>query len=187
MAQLGKKDMNRKTIALLGAFCLFLSTIEYMIPKPMPFMRLGIANLPLLLALDIFTFKAYLLLLMIKIFGQALVTGTLFSYIFLFSLAGSAASAFIMFGLRRSFGPKRISFIGVSVAGAVTSNLMQILLARIFVFGSVVKYIIPPFLAAGIITGIALGIFCEYFTAKSLWYKRKCQTRNPEGLQNETD
>ncbi|MDR1230490.1 MAG: heptaprenyl diphosphate synthase, partial [Spirochaetaceae bacterium] len=34
----------RKTAALLGAFCLFLSSIEYMIPKPLPFMRLGIAN-----------------------------------------------------------------------------------------------------------------------------------------------
>jgi heptaprenyl diphosphate synthase len=170
-AQLGSRIMNQKTVALLGAFCLFLSTIEYMIPKPMPFMRLGIANLPLLLALDMFTFKAYLLLLMIKIIGQALVTGTLFSYIFLFSLAGSAASALIMFGMRKSLGQKRISFIGVSVAGAVISNLVQIFLARLFVFGSSVKYIVPPFLAAGIITGIALGVFCEYFTQQSRWYK----------------
>lgn len=137
----------------------------------MPFMRMGIANLPLLLALDIFTFKAYLLLLTIKILGQAIITGTLFSYIFLFSLAGSAVSALVMYGLRRSLGRKRISFIGVSTAGAVTSNLVQILLARLFVFGSSVKYIIPPFLAAGIITGIAMGIFSEYFTKKSLWYE----------------
>jgi cell division protein FtsX len=39
------------------------------------------------------------------------------------------------------------------------------------VFGISVKYIVPPFLAAGIVTGIALGVFCELFTAKSLWYK----------------
>jgi heptaprenyl diphosphate synthase len=107
---------------------------------------------------------------MIKIIGQALVTGTLFSYIFLFSLAGSAVSALIMFALRKQFGSKRISFIGVSVAGALVSNLMQILLARLFVFGSSVKFIIPPFLLAGIVTGIALGVFCELFTAKSIWY-----------------
>jgi heptaprenyl diphosphate synthase len=173
MAQLGKRQTNQKTIALLGAFCLFLSTIEYMIPKPMPFMRLGIANLPLLLALDIFTFKAYLLLLMIKILGQALVTGTLFSYIFLFSFLGSTASALFMFALRRTLKTNYVSFIGVSVSGAVISNLVQILLARLFVFGSAVRYIIPPFLISGIITGIALGIFCEYFTANSLWYKSR--------------
>ncbi len=173
MEQPGNREMNRRTIALLGAFCLFLSTIEYMIPKPMPFMRLGIANLPLLIALDIFTFRAFLLLVIIKILGQALVTGTLFSYVFLFSLAGTAASALVMFGLRRGLGAGRISFIGVSAAGAVVSNLLQILLAWLFVFGPIVKYIIPPFLAAGIITGIALGVFCEYFTAKSLWYRTR--------------
>ncbi len=180
MPQHGSKEQERKSIALLGAFCLFLSTIEYMIPKPMPFMRLGIANLPLLLALDILTFKAYVLLLLIKIVGQALVTGTLFSYVFFFSFLGSASSAFIMFGLRRKLGAKRISFVGVSAAGAVISNIVQILLARLFVFGSAVRYIVPPFLLAGIITGIALGIFCEYFSAKSLWYKTRCQKRIAE-------
>ena len=33
---------------------MFLSVIEYMIPKPMPFMRLGLAHLPILLSLLIF-------------------------------------------------------------------------------------------------------------------------------------
>ncbi|MEN6364589.1 MAG: Gx transporter family protein, partial [Rectinema sp.] len=48
--------------ALLGAFCFFLSAVEYMLPKPMPFMRLGIANLPILLAVDILPFRWYLIL-----------------------------------------------------------------------------------------------------------------------------
>jgi heptaprenyl diphosphate synthase len=79
----GKDPGVRKNLALLGAFCLFLSTIEYMIPKPLPFMRIGIANLPLMLALDIFPFHIFLALIAIKVLGQALITGTLFSYIFL--------------------------------------------------------------------------------------------------------
>ena len=53
------KPEIRKTIAILGAFCLFLSAIEYMIPKPMPFMRIGLTNVPLLLALDIFPFPEF--------------------------------------------------------------------------------------------------------------------------------
>ncbi|QQO09771.1 Gx transporter family protein [Breznakiella homolactica] len=171
-AQPGKGGSERKNVALLGAFCLFLSTIEYMIPKPLPFMRLGIANLPLMLALDIFPLRTFILLVAIKIVGQAVITGTLFSYIFLFSLAGTAASAAAMYLLRRGLGPKRISFIGVGTVGAMLSNLSQILLARIFVFGESAKYIAPPFLAAGVITGVALGIFCEYFTARSQWYQQ---------------
>jgi heptaprenyl diphosphate synthase len=154
---------------------LFLSTIEYMIPKPLPFMRIGIANLPLMLALDIFPLPAFALLVAIKILGQALITGTLFSYIFLFSLAGTTLSAAAMYGLRRLLGSKRISFIGVGTAGALISNLTQMVLAWFFIFGKSVRYIAPPFLAMGLATGAALGLFCEYFTARSQWYAARAK------------
>ena len=160
----------RKTIALLGAFCLFLSTIEYMIPKPMPFMRIGIANLPLILALDIFPFPTFLVLIGIKVLGQALITGTLFSYIFLFSLAGTTLSAVTMYVLRRVLGSGRITLIGVSTAGAMLSNISQLTLAWLFIFRDNVKFIAPPFMGAGVITGIVLGLFCEMFTRRSQWY-----------------
>jgi heptaprenyl diphosphate synthase len=166
----GKPAYDRNTTALLGAFCLFLSTIEYMIPTPLPFMRIGLANLPLILALDIFSFRSFAILTALKILGQALITGTLFSYVFLFSLAGTAASALSMFFLRRVLGEQRIGFTGLSVAGALVSNGIQLFLARLFIFGPGVRYIAPPFLAAGLVTGAALGIFCEYFTARSKWY-----------------
>jgi heptaprenyl diphosphate synthase len=161
---------TRKTLALLGAFCLFLSTIEYMIPKPMPFMRIGIANLPLMLALDIFPFQAFLVLVAIKVLGQALITGTLFSYIFLFSLAGTSLSALSMYALRRILGSGRISMIGIGTMGAMVSNVTQLALAWVFIFGSSTRYIAPPFLTAGLVTGIALGAFCEVFIRRSQWY-----------------
>ena len=164
---------TQKTLALLGAFCLFLSTIEYMIPKPLPFLRIGIANLPIMLALDIFPLPAFLVLAAIKILGQALVTGTLFSYIFLFSLAGTVLSALSMYGLRRLLGRNRVSFIGVGILGALVSNISQLVLAYFFVFGNVVRYIAPPFLAVGIVTGASLGIFCELFTRASQWYNAR--------------
>ena len=159
-----------KTLAILGAFSLFLSAIEYMIPKPLPFMRIGIANLPLMLAIDIFPFHSFLILAGIKIAGQALITGTLFSYIFLFSLAGTAVSAVSMFAFRRLSGNKLSSFIGAGLLGAMASNITQLALASFFVFGKAAQYIAPPFLITGIITGISLGIFCEIFTRKSAWY-----------------
>jgi heptaprenyl diphosphate synthase len=143
-----------------------------MIPKPLP-LRIGIANLPLMLALDIFPLKPFFLLVCIKVLGQALVTGTLFSFVFLFSLAGTAASALVMYRLRRFLGPGRISFIGVGTIGALLSNLSQIIMARFFVFGPKAWYIVPPFLAVGLITGISLGAFCEYFCSRSQWYKAR--------------
>jgi len=173
---------GRKTIALLGACCLFLSSVEYLIPKPFPFMRLGLANLPLMIALDIFPFGGYMILVCLKILGQAVITGTLFSYVFLFSVTGTFFSALVMFFLRRMFAQRiyaqppereKISFIGIGTAGAFASNTAQLALARLFIFQENARYIAPPFLAAGLITGIALGAFCEVFSRKSLWYQSR--------------
>jgi heptaprenyl diphosphate synthase len=162
---------GRKNLALLGAFCLFLSAVEYMIPKPMPFMRIGLANLPLMLALDIFPLSSFLVLVCVKVLGQALITGTLFSYIFLFSLTGTFFSALIMFSLRRLFGRERITFIGIGTAGAFVSNISQLALAYVFIFRENVRYTAPAFLGAGLVTGIVLGIFCEAFVCRSKWYR----------------
>jgi heptaprenyl diphosphate synthase len=166
-ADAGRRYFN--LTAFLSAFCLFLSTIEYMIPKPLPFMRLGIANLPIILALDIMPVPQVLLLVLLKVVCQSLVSGSLFSYIFLFSFAGSFASGLVMIAARKA-GGKAISFVGVSVLGAVASNLVQIVLARYFIFGESAWYIGPPFVAVGLATGILLGLFCEEFARRSTWY-----------------
>jgi len=177
----GKKPVNSKVtsneivsneVAMLGAFCLFLSAVEYMIPKPLPFMRIGLASLPLMLALDILTLRKFAVLVCIKVLGQALITGTLFSYVFLFSLTGTFLSALTMFLLRRIFGNKRITFIGIGTAGAFISNLSQLALGYVFIFRESIRYIAPPFLLAGLVTGIVLGVFCEAFIRRSQWYQR---------------
>jgi heptaprenyl diphosphate synthase len=157
-------------IALLGSLCLFLSAIEYLIPKPLPFMRIGLANLPLLLALDIFGPGEFFLLALLKVLGQGIIGGTLFSYVFLFSLAGTFTSAALMYLLRKLLGKKRLGFAGLGCAGAMASNGIQLILARYLIFGASLRYLIPPFLASGFITGIALGLICEYFCRHSRWY-----------------
>ena len=74
------------SLALLGACSLFLSTLEFLIPKPIPFMRLGLANLPLLISLSFLTPGQIMLLTLIKVLGQGLVNGTLFLMFFSFPL-----------------------------------------------------------------------------------------------------
>jgi len=170
----GKKNpLNRSNLAMLGAFCLFLSAVEYMIPKPLPFMRIGIANLPLMLALDIFPLSSFLILVCIKIFGQALITGTLFSYIFLFSLTGTFLSALLMYTIRHVLGRERVTFIGIGIAGAFVSNVSQLTLAYLFIFDENVIYIAVPFLTVGLITGVVLGVFCDAFIQRSNWYQKQ--------------
>jgi heptaprenyl diphosphate synthase len=175
MLQPGRE--KKRTLALLGSLCLFLSIIEYLIPKPLSFMRLGLANLPLLLALDILGPADFFFLALLKVLGQGIIGGTLFSYVFIFSVAGTFASAALMYALRKLLGKKYLGFAGLGCAGAMASNGTQLLLARYFIFGEALRYLIPPFLASGFITGIALGIFCEYFCRRSVWYAKHTESK----------
>ena len=175
---------GKRNIALLSAFCFFLSVIEYMIPKPLPYMRIGLANLPVMLAIDILPFPAFFILVCIKILGQAIITGTLFSYIFVFSLTGTLSSALLMYGLRRILGRDRVTFIGISTAGAMIFNLSQLTLAYLLIFRENVRYIAPAFFTAGLVTGIILGVICEIFTMRSRYYYEQLMERVYEKREN---
>jgi len=192
MQQRSERFSNKAELtAFLGAFCFFLSAIEYMLPKPLPFMRLGIANLPILIAVDILNFRWFLVLAVVKVIGMSIISGTLFSYIALFSLAGTMAAALSMWGLRHA-GGRFISQIGVSIAGAMVSNAAQIFIARFLVFRETAWLIAPLFLTMGLITGAALGLFAQRFVLVSSWYalaaglplpERPNNTPSPEGAE----
>ena len=163
----GRSD-RQEIVAFLGALCLFLSAVEYLIPKPLPFFRLGLANLPLLLGLRFLRPADLLLVLLLKVLGQGLINGTLASYVFLFSLAGSVASVLAM-SLSYKLGGRCISLVGVSLSGALASSVVQVFLAVTFVFGSTAQLIAPFSLGSGLVTGLLIGVFAERFSAESSW------------------
>ena len=158
-------------MALLAACCMFLATLEYLIPKPLPFLRIGLSNLPLLLSLLILPFPSYLLLLFLKVLVQGLVQGTLFSYILLLSFCGTLASGLVMFALKK-IGRDSFSLIGICVAGALLSNLIQLVIAHILFLGKSVWLIAPPFLIIGTLSGLLLGSFAQHFSNNSIWLKK---------------
>lgn len=167
-----RKPMNspdrRERIAVLGGLCLFLSVVEFMIPKPVPFMRIGIANIPILVALALFDDRDVWLLALLKIAGQGIVNGTLFSYIILFSGAGTITSVAVMLAVRR-LSRGLMSLVGISVLGALAGNLVQVFLATIIIFGDAALLIAPPFLAVGVVSGTVIGLFSDSFVARSRW------------------
>lgn len=163
-----------RDVALLAAFALFLSTVEYVIPKPLPYMRIGLANLAVMIGLYAFSLREYTLLVLLKILGQGVLHGTLFSYVFLFSLGGSIASAVVMLLLFRLI-KQHITMLGISVAGAFASNIVQILLARYLLFGRSAWLIAPPFLIAGLIASVILGLFAQRFIDRSRWVDLRLQ------------
>ncbi|MDR3312347.1 MAG: Gx transporter family protein [Spirochaetaceae bacterium] len=174
---------GQRLVPFLAALALFLSTLEYLIPKPLPILRLGLANLPLLLALAKLRAPDYFLLALLKVLGQALVSGTLFSYVFLFSAAGTFAASAAMWVLYHIAGTSLVGFIGLSVAGALGNNAAQIALGRFFLFGEGTRYIAPVLLIAGTVTGVGLGLFAERFTAMSKWYAALPEKLTPQRFE----
>ncbi|MCD6122486.1 MAG: Gx transporter family protein [Spirochaetales bacterium] len=167
---LTSRNHSVKLIAFLTALSLFLSAIEYAIPKPVPFMRLGLANLSILIGLELLSPGNVIVLVLFKALGQGLIQGTLFSYIFLFSLAGSLASGVIMILTKLVLG-SRVTLIGISVLGALASNSVQIILARFIIFGESAWLIAPAFFLIGTISSATLGAISEVFYRRSQWVK----------------
>ena len=156
---------------------MFLSMIEYAIPKPLPFMRLGIANMGIMLALYVLPIRQVLFLTLIKVLLQALISGTFFSYIFLFSFFGSFSSVFAMILCKNLFKSK-ISFLGICLSGALANNLCQILLSYLMIFRSSTSYIAPILLISGFISSLVLGIFTQNFAKNSIWYDSLLKDEN---------
>ncbi|MCF7928921.1 MAG: Gx transporter family protein [Spirochaetales bacterium] len=157
-------------IAVLAGLALALSALEYVIPKPIPFIRIGFANLPILLALDFLRPRQIFLLMLLKVLGHGLLHGTLFSYVILFSLCGSFISVLVMLAVHTAFRP-RISLVGVGLFGALASNGTQLILARFVLFGSGAWLIGPPLLAVGSVSGFSLGLFAQYVRTHSAWFR----------------
>ena len=112
--------------AILAALAMILSYVEAMVPMPVPIpgIKLGLANLVILLAIYRLGFKYALAINCIRIF----VTGLLFTGVFgiLYSLAGGLLSLLVMYLLYRT---EIFSMVGVSMAGGVAHNLGQLLTA----------------------------------------------------------
>ncbi|RPJ06957.1 MAG: heptaprenyl diphosphate synthase [Spirochaetaceae bacterium] len=168
---------SERLVAFLAGFALFLATIEYAIPKPLPFLRLGIANLPILIALRRLPLKDLLVLVGIKLLVQGFYSGTLFSYIFVLSACGGIASGAIMV-LAALLPPGKVSLAGCSLLGAFASNAVQLAVAGFFIFGQGVFVIAPPFLLLGTISSFLLGFFAEQFVQKSAWVSKHLPLKN---------
>ena len=140
---------------IFTALALIFSYIETLIPLQfgIPGVKLGLANLVIVLALyKMGTGEAYLLSVV-----RVLLTGFLFGNYFsiIYSLAGGLLSLSVMALLRKNGG---FSVMGVSLAGCVFHNIGQLIVAMLVVETFSVIYYVPVLLIAGMLTGLLIGI-----------------------------
>ena len=115
-------------------------------------MKLGLANLVIVAALYLIGGKEAFLVSVVRIFLSGFMFGNLFSI--LYSLAGAALSLTVMDLLKKHSG---FSLIGISVAGGVTHNIGQLIVAMIVVSNTSLMVYAPALLVAGVLAGILIG------------------------------
>src|SRR3712207_6892215 len=84
-----KRELYIATFVLLA---LYLSLLESLIPKPFPWMKFGFSNIIILVILEKWDKKMAFEVLLLRIFIQALMLGTMFSPGFLVSLCSGFLS-----------------------------------------------------------------------------------------------
>jgi heptaprenyl diphosphate synthase len=153
-------------IALFAAVAVVLSIVEAQIPLAgmglMPGAKLGFANIMILTCIYFLRARDAFVLVILKTLLTAFLLGTFSSM--LFSLFGSLFSFVVMYLLVR-FGGKRLSIIGISIAGGLAHNTGQLLAASIVLKSSSTFYYFPMLLITGVVTGIVVGFAVRYVVA----------------------
>ncbi|MBR6473408.1 MAG: Gx transporter family protein [Firmicutes bacterium] len=150
--------------AMFAALALIFSYVEVLIPIPVPIpgIKLGLANLVILIAIYRMGFKYAFTINMVRIVAA----GLLFSGVFgmIYSLAGGVLSIIVMYLLYRT---DKFSMVGVSMAGGVCHNLGQLLTACLLLENTGILSYFSVLLFSGLISGIAIGILA-YIIEKRL-------------------
>ena len=153
--------MKNKTLAktaLLAALSIIFGYIEHLLPLPIPVYgaKIGISNIVILTSLYLFPGALSWGILLIKVFVSSLLFSGFSA--FLYSLFGGVLSLIIMQLLKRN---GKFGMIGISVAGAVSHNIGQLICARLILSSLNVWVYLPMLIFIGIISGIIIGVLAE--------------------------
>jgi len=153
---------DKYRIAVLSAYALALHGFEALIPSPIPWLRLGLANIIALTALVLFGFRTAMMITLIRVMLGSLFSGTFLGPSFILSLGGGIAGMCAM-GVIQRIGTKVFGPVGLSLIGALFHNTAQLFLAYLLFIQRIeaVLIISPVIILIGTMTGVANGIVAD--------------------------
>ena len=148
----------KNRVAYFGVFtalALIFSYVESLIPIHfgIPGVKLGVANLIIVIALYKMSIKETYALSVVRIVLAGFMFGNLFAI--LYSLAGGMLSLTIMSVLKRV---GKFSVFGISIAGGVFHNVGQLIMAAFVLESISIGYYFPVLLISGLVTGVVIGL-----------------------------
>lgn len=143
------------------AAALALYVLEGLLPRPLPWFRLGLSNAVILLALIEDGAWLALKLSLARTLLGSLFLGTLITPILLLSLGGSLL-AWAGMALLKPLHPRLIGVVGLSLTGAALHAVAQLgmaslLLVPLSLAWQLLPLVLLPAIVAGIIVGLITG------------------------------
>ena len=144
--------------SILVALALILSYVEALIPINfgIPGVKLGLANLVIVIGLYFLNTSQVFVILITRIILVSFLFGNMSAM--LYSLAGGIISFMVMLLMKKIKG---FSIVGVSIAGGVAHNIGQLIVASLVVENFKLIYYLPVLMIAGTLTGMLIGIIAQ--------------------------
>ena len=152
------KTRKMVSLSLFLAMGIVLSIIESFIPTGIPGVKIGLANIITLLILYIYGRRDAIIILLLRIFLVGLLYSGLFSQTFLLSLGGGLLSIAIMV---IAYSTHKFKILTVSVLGAISHSIGQIIMAIITLSTKELVYYLPIILAISIPAGVLTGLIAK--------------------------
>lgn len=175
------QSQDKYRIAILSAYAIALHGFENLLPSPIPWLKLGLANIITLVALSLYGFRTALMVTLIRVVLASIFIGTFLGPAFILSTGGGIASVIAM-GLTIRFCNKIFGTVGVSLVGALFHNIAQLSLAYYFFIQRLdaILMISPVIILIGSLTGITNGIISDILI-KNLLKKQRENIHNVAG------
>lgn len=139
----------------------FITSLENMFPRPIPYIRIGFSFIIILIILDVFTLKELILLIIIKNTSVALLFAYIFTPTFYLGILGGLAAIIIMKmarALKNTF-----SLYGIGVLGSLINNITQLFLLKYIFSIPDISFLLLPIIIISLISGSIVGGFALIF------------------------
>ena len=144
-------------VALLTAVGIALFVIESFIPTPLPFLKIGFANISSVVALMSLGGSQMFIVVVLRVAIGSMLVGSLFTPGFVLAFGGGITSGIAML-LARSVRKDLFSPVGISLIGSLTHVATQFLLVLLlYVQNAAILYLLPLLLLSGFVGGIVVG------------------------------
>ena len=146
---------NITLCGIMTSLAIVFGYVEHLIPLPFGIygMKLGLPNLVVVIMLFAINRRTAFTINTIRIILCSILFGTFTS--FWYSLVGGILSFTVMAILKKT---EKLSPMGISLCGAVTHNIGQIIVAVILMEEIKITFYLPILLITGAITGALIGL-----------------------------